>query len=90
MVLLTPDDEGHAVGHSSLKKRARQNVVFELGYFTGRLGRGRVCAVFKEGVEIPSDYSGVVYVPLDNTGGWKTALAHELRDAGLAIDMNKI
>jgi predicted nucleotide-binding protein len=71
-VLLTPDDVGGPVPSSPvsiippnlepLKPRARQNVVFELGLFMGKLGRERVCCVYKEGVELPSDYEGVLYL----------------------------
>lgn len=91
VVLLTGDDRG---GHSyspydSQRLRARQNVILELGYFLGRLGRSRVCALYVEEVEIPSDYSGVLYVKLDDGGGWRLSLAKELRAAGLSIDMNK-
>ena len=66
IALLTPDDIGSLVGEEqSLKPRARQNVIFELGYFTGKLHRGRVCALTKGNVEIPSDYDGVLYIPFD-------------------------
>lgn len=46
-----------------LQGRARQNVVFEFGYFAGLLGRDRVCCLYKGDVELPSDMDGVVYVP---------------------------
>jgi hypothetical protein len=55
VVLLTPDDEGRTQGASTLNPRARQNVVLELGYFVGLLGRKRVCALYRGGVELPSD-----------------------------------
>lgn len=71
------------------RPRARQNVVFELGYFIGRLGRNRVCALYREGVEIPSDYSGVLYIKLDEAGGWRLALAKEMKAAELPVDMNR-
>jgi predicted nucleotide-binding protein len=90
LVLLTPDDVGSLVSTpSSLKSRARQNVVFELGLFVGALGRKKVCALYKGDVELPSDYQGVLYVPMDDAGGWKLLLAREMRHAGLDIDMNK-
>jgi predicted nucleotide-binding protein len=90
IVLLTPDDKGGPTNceASDLKPRARQNVVFELGYFIGRLGRNRVCALYLEGVEIPSDYSGVLYTKLDSSGAWRLELAKELKAAGLPVDMN--
>ncbi len=92
LVLLTGDDKGgaKAVTPKNQLPRARQNVVFELGYFAGKLGRKRVCALYAEGVEIPSDYSGIVYVPLDEHGGWKMKLAKELKVAGFAIDLNRL
>ena len=68
--------------------RARQNVVLELGYFCGALGRDKVCVLYKEGVEIPSDYLGVVYTPLDDSDGWHLKLAKEMKEAGLDIDLN--
>ncbi len=92
VVLLTPDDEGRAKGKplESLKPRARQNVLLELGYFIGRLGRGRVCALRRGEVEIPSDFAGMVWVPMDSSEGWKISLARELNVAGHPIDMNKL
>lgn len=43
-----------------------------------------------EGVKIPSDYSGVLYVKLDSDGAWRLNLGRELKAAGLHIDMNKV
>jgi predicted nucleotide-binding protein len=89
VVLLTPDDVGAAAGdRDDLSPRARQNVVLELGYFAGRLGRSRVCALHKGSLELPSDIIGVVYVPLDSGGSWRLLLAKELREAGFDIDLN--
>jgi len=89
VVLLTPDDVGAAASASAdLRPRARQNVVLELGYFAGRLGRAKVCALHKGALELPSDVIGVVYVPLDSSGAWRLLLAKELREAGFDIDLN--
>lgn len=86
IVLLTPDDLGHAANQSTeLLKRARQNVILELGYFLGRLGRSRVCALYKGDVELPSDFQGVVYIEFDAAGAWKTKLAQEFVEAKLTI-----
>jgi predicted nucleotide-binding protein len=89
IVLLTPDDVGGLASGGELKTRARQNVILELGYFIGRLGRSRVCALYVEGVEIPSDIHGVVYVPYDTAGGWRLKLAGEIRAAGVSVDLNQ-
>ncbi|CAI1528901.1 TPA: nucleotide-binding protein [Serratia fonticola] len=89
VVLLTPDDEGCEKGGVS-QPRARQNVLLELGYFIGRLGREKVCALKRGALEIPSDFAGVVWETMDNGSGWKQALARELEAAGHNIDWNKV
>ena len=89
VVLLTPDDRGGLQDDGAdFEPRARQNVIFELGYFIGKLGRKRVCALVKGGVEWPSDYNGVLYVSLDNLGAWKMELLRELKEAGYSVDAN--
>lgn len=89
VILLTPDDEGCVKG-GVLAPRARQNVLLELGYFIGRLGRDKVCALMRGTLEIPSDYSGVVWERMDSSDGWKQALARELQAAGHDINWNKV
>ena len=86
VVLLTADD----VGRPRQQPRARQNAVLELGFFLGRLGRKRVTVLHRPGVEIPSDYSGVHFIPLDEAGAWRLLLARELKTAGLGVDLNTI
>jgi predicted nucleotide-binding protein len=88
VVLLTPDDEGCAKGGKP-EPRARQNVLLELGYFLGRLGRDKVCALKRGTVEIPSDFAGVVWESMDGNS-WKQALGRELKAAGHEIDWNKV
>ena len=91
IVLFTPDDIGSLQDEgSSQQARARQNVVLELGYFIGRLGRDRTCALLKGGVEIPSDYYGVLYIEMDEAGAWKTHLIRERKEAGFDIDANRM
>lgn len=89
IALLTPDDAGSLEGEKK-RPRARQNVIFELGFFIGSIGRERVCALTKGEVEIPSDYSGVLYIPLNDPDGWKLRLFRELKDAGYNVDTNWI
>lgn len=90
IVLLTPDDEGKARNSTHLEPRARQNVLLELGYFIGCLGRDHVCALKRGSVEIPSDFAGVVWETMDSGDGWKQVLGRELEAAGHNIDWNKV
>ena len=90
VVLLTPDDLGRAKSAPEEQARARQNVILELGYFVGRLGRDKVCALLKGQIEVPTDYVGTVYVPWDDAGAWKQTLAKELDAAGYDIDWNTV
>ena len=95
VVLLTPDDLGATKSDpENTKFRARQNVVYELGFFNGKLGRNRVCALFRtdpqKEIELPSDFLGVVYVPFDDAGVWRIRLAKELKEAGLKIIIENI
>jgi predicted nucleotide-binding protein len=88
VVLLTADDIG-AKKDSDLAPRARQNVVFELGYFIGKIGRKNVVALCEGGIELPSDYSGVLYVELTPGDSWRLELAKEMKSAGIDIDLNR-
>jgi len=89
VVLLTPDDVGYPKDDpKKAMPRARQNVIFELGYFVGHLKRSRVCALHRPGVEILSDYEGVVYIPFDEGGAWQLLLAREIKAAGMDINLN--
>lgn len=87
VILYTPCDIGAKKSEPpELKARARQNVIFEHGYFIGRLGRPRVSALLVDGVEAPNDISGVVYIDLDLRGAWKIDLAKELKEAGYTVE----
>ena len=85
--LFTADDLGKAKSATDDQPRARQNVVLETGYFMGKLGRDRVVLLAGNGVEMPSDLSGVVYT---NTVDWRVELLKELRAMGYTIDFNKV
>lgn len=97
VILLTPDDVGTTkAAHTQGKgpnERARQNVIFEHGFFVGKLGRGHVCALVKGDkgdVETPSDLHGVVFIPLDEPGARRYRLASEMSASGLPVDLNKL
>jgi predicted nucleotide-binding protein len=83
VVIATPDDVGGLAAPSpDLKPRARQNVIGEMFWFAGRLGRDKVCTLVKGDIDMPSDVAGVGYTPMDDHGGWKAKLLQELSAAG--------
>jgi predicted nucleotide-binding protein len=91
IILITPDDYGYPVADESKKAfRARQNVILELGYFAGKLGREKSFVLCKTEVELPSDILGLVFHRLDSSDGWKMQLAKELKAAGYQIDPSKV
>ena len=89
IILMTPDDKGGLATdeYQKQKTRARQNVILELGFFLGKLGREKTCVLYDEAVEdIPSDYNGVLYVPFDNQEAWQLKLAKEMKAASIPFD----
>ncbi len=92
VVLLSPDDLAYPEEKTSdeAKYRARQNVIFELGYFLGRLGRQNVIAIYrkKKDFEIPNDYNGVLWIEYKN--GWYFELIKELQACNFDVDANKL
>jgi len=90
VILLTPDDVGASrKSRKDLKKRARQNVILELGYFIGKLGREQVSAIYVKDVELPSDLDGVLHIPYDIFGEWRSKLADEMQEAGIEVGLTK-
>ena len=90
IILLTADDEGKANKEDNYKPRARQNVFFEMGYFYGKLGRNKVFLLKENGVEDPSDLSGIIYTPYDEYDGWKLKLVKQLKESGCDVSVNDI
>ncbi len=92
VVLLSPDDMGYVntVDHDPAQPRARQNVILELGFFLGRLGRENVVALHKGNVEIPSDFSGVLFKPYVSGGDWPYRLTRELRESGYSVSADDL
>ncbi len=85
--LFTSDDLGRAKSNLDEQPRARQKVVFEAGYFMGKLGRDKVVIIAENDIEMPSDMQGIVYTDKSN---WKFDVLKELRDMGYNIDFNKL
>jgi predicted nucleotide-binding protein len=70
-----------------LVPRARQNIILEFGYFMGRLGRQRVCCLYKGDIELPSDMQGIVYIPFEQTiNEIEDRIVKELEEAGYKIE----
>jgi predicted nucleotide-binding protein len=93
VVLLSPDDMAFTSGGDAKRAtpRARQNVILELGYFVGKLGRDRVFTLKRgETLEVPSDFNGVVYTTYDLAGSWRFELVRELIVAGYDVDANDL
>lgn len=85
IALLSPDDELINGCY-----RARQNVIFEIGYFLGRLGKNKVRILRKGNVEIPSDLQGILYQEFDDQGMWKVKLLKEMKAAGMCVNIEKV
>jgi len=90
IIILTDDDLGKAKNNENSYPRARQNVILEMGYFIGKLGRERVCPLYIKDVELPSDINGLLYTEIDHGESWKIKIAKEIKAAGYEIDENKI
>lgn len=100
VVLLTADDLG--ISKKDIEKsqkenkeytplsRARQNVVFEMGYFMGKLDRAHVFLLLEDGVEKPGDLDGIIYTPIDSEGMWRVKLAKRLKSVGYKIKTNSL
>lgn len=85
IALLSPDEE-----LKDGSKRARQNVILEIGYFLGKLDKSRVKLVKKGDTEIPSDLSGILYENYDEAGSWKIKLCKDLQAAGIFVDLEAV
>ncbi|MCA9891956.1 MAG: nucleotide-binding protein [Anaerolineae bacterium] len=93
VILLAPDDIGYSrLQPDSVASRARQNVIMELGFFLGKLGRNKVSILVRitKDFEFPTDIGGMIYTRYDENGGWRLKLAQELHSVGYEIDFTRI
>lgn len=92
MVILSADDVGRGKNEpeNQLRYRGRQNAVFEFGFLVRQLGRSKVFVLHEQGVEMPSDYGGVIYIPYDENGAWKGLLAKAVNAAGIFINVRLV
>jgi predicted nucleotide-binding protein len=90
ITLLTADEFGYSRGKpEEVSPRPNQNVIFDLGYLVGRMKQNLVCALYEEGLDLPSKYQGRVFVPYDADGLWRLLIARNMKLAGVDIDLNK-
>jgi predicted nucleotide-binding protein len=93
-VLLSPDDFAYASEESPTKRklRPRQDVIFELGFLLGKIGKGNVLVFFREcaNFEIPTDFEGMKVAAFDDRESWKLALVRELTNCGYNIEADRI
>ena len=92
IVILSADDVARAEGEpqDQLRYRGRQNAVFEFGFLVRQLGKSKVFVLHEQGVEMPSDYGGVIYIPYDTTGAWKGLLAKAIGATGIPINIRSV
>jgi predicted nucleotide-binding protein len=95
VVLLTADDLVVSKSESDVAKfHASPHVIYELGFFRGKLGYKHVCALFEsdpdKSIELPTESFRVVYIPLDSIGNWKLSLAKQMQEAGIIINSGNI
>ena len=94
-ILLTPDEIAYTINQKDLEdekrkkeNRARPNVIFEFGYFVGKLGRNRVCCLHKGEVVVPSDLNGLIYKRVEESiDSQALPIIRELKAAGYKINM---
>ncbi len=93
VVLATGDDlftsptATNAGAPATPQKRARQNVIFELGFFFAKLSRARTALVTEPEVELPSDCAGIIYIDRNE---WQKRLLANLGEAGFKFDQDDV
>jgi predicted nucleotide-binding protein len=94
VVLLSPDDFAYATNEAAAKRklRAQQDVVFELGFLLGKLGKDNVIVFWRECVnfESPIDLEGMKVTAFDDQDSWKLALIRELTNCGYTVNADRI
>jgi len=91
IIILSADDKGKDKNDTGrLNYRARQNVVFEMGYFMAKLGRSNIFLLLDKGVEQPSDLEGIVYTLNDKGDSWKYKLVKELKACGYSVSADDL
>jgi len=96
VVLLSPDDYVYSKGEEPSKRKLKPalDVVFELGFLLGKLGKEHVLVVFRESekreFDVPIDFEAIKAAPFDDRDSWKIALVRELTNCGYTVEADRI
>ncbi len=90
VVLLTDDDFVQPGKPSRSGKAQARNVLFELGYYIGRLGKAHVCALYKGHNKPPRDYEGITCLTISDNQVWRRLLGMELKEVGFEIKTDDV
>jgi len=83
IAVITPDDQV-IKANGVTYHQARPNVIYEIGWFCGRLGRERVMLMLKKGTELFSDFGGILTNEFnDNISERKDKIRKALISAGI-------
>jgi len=80
IIIFTNEDMGNNNDESEYEKKARQNMIFEVGYFLGELGDRNMIVIAEQGVILPSVLEGYDYFKMDSEEKWKKDIAEKLKD----------
>lgn len=88
IILLSADDIVVNDKHEFQSYRARQNVIFEMGLFSGVLGRDKVIVLYEPNAdyEFPSDIIGIYYTAYSDNNKWKQELKVNLEKIGFEFN----
>jgi predicted nucleotide-binding protein len=91
-VFILTDDNGKGQKQMDADNnlKAKENLIFELGYIAGRVGVNQVCILYNNNAELPVHIQDIACIPLDSADHWQIALAKKLKAAGYKIDVNNI
>jgi len=94
VALLSPDEYVYAKTDGPTKRRLmpQQEVIFELGFMLGKLGKDRVLVLFREtdNFEVPTNFASLKVTAFDDRDSWKLALLRELANSGYIVDGDRI
>jgi len=96
VVLLSPDDYVYAKSEEAIKRKLkpRQDVIFELGFLIGKLGKEHVLVFYKESekgaFDVNTGFEGIKTIPFDDRDSWRLALIRELENNGYSVEGDRI